>query len=546
MNGTTTKLLKSVVIVFCLSALIKNASAQNYGEVHGIFQADAQYYIEDSAIGAPVVPEKSLFNAFGDLTFTKGNFKAGLRYEAYNNVLLGYDVRYKGNGIAHRYASYTIDELEVTIGNFYEQFGSGLILRTYWEPTLGYDNAFDGVRLKYNPYKGIYLKGLIGKQRFFQTTGDGIVRGFDGEINLNETFAKLNEAKTKLTLGGSFVSKYQKDEDPILRLPENVGSWAGRFNIGRGKINVNGEYVYKYNDPSSINEFSYKFGDAALIQATYSQKGLGILLAAKRIDNMNFRSDRNANLTTLFINYLPSLTKYQTYRLATIYPYATQPNGEIGYEAEVSYQFKKNTVVGGEYGANLILNYSAASGLKTEEVDGKDLYKSDYGGIGNDYYRDASLEFTKKINKKWKFTAMGIYQFYDKDVVENQGAEQYDTVQAVILIADITHKLTEKHALRLEAQHLQTEDDFGSWMYGLLEYTYSPNWFVAIGDMYNYGNEDSDRRFHYLSLNAGYTKNTTRIALGYGKQREGIFCVGGVCRNVPASNGFTLSIGTSF
>jgi len=109
------------------------------------------------------------------------------------------------------------------------------------------------------------LKGLIGKQRFFQTTGDGIVRGFDGEINLNETFAKLNEAKTKLTLGGSFVSKYQKDEDPILRLPENVGSWAGRFNIGRGKINVNGEYVYKYNDPSSINEFSYKFGDAALI-----------------------------------------------------------------------------------------------------------------------------------------------------------------------------------------------------------------------------------------------------------------------------------------
>lgn len=237
------KYLKSVALFILLIVSSSKINAQNFGEVHGIFQADAQYYLEDSAIGAPAVPEKTLFNAYGDLTFTKGNFKAGLRYEAYNNVLLGYDIRYKGNGIAHRYASYTIDELEVTIGNFYEQFGSGLILRTYWEPTLGYDNAFDGVRLKYNPFKGIYVKGLIGKQRFFQTTGDGIVRGFDGEINLNETFSKLSEAKTKITLGGSFVSKYQKDEDPILRLPENVGSWAGKFNIGRGKVNVTGEYV---------------------------------------------------------------------------------------------------------------------------------------------------------------------------------------------------------------------------------------------------------------------------------------------------------------
>jgi len=34
--------------------------------------------------------------------------------------------------------------------------------------------------------------------------------------------------------------------------------------------------------------------------------------------------------------------------------------------------------------------------------------------------------------------------------------------------------------------------------------------------------------------------------LMYGKQREGIFCVGGVCRNVPASNGVTLTITSSF
>jgi hypothetical protein len=34
--------------------------------------------------------------------------------------------------------------------------------------------------------------------------------------------------------------------------------------------------------------------------------------------------------------------------------------------------------------------------------------------------------------------------------------------------------------------------------------------------------------------------------LGYGKRREGVFCIGGVCRAVPATNGFEISITSSF
>ena len=37
-----------------------------------------------------------------------------------------------------------------------------------------------------------------------------------------------------------------------------------------------------------------------------------------------------------------------------------------------------------------------------------------------------------------------------------------------------------------------------------------------------------------------------RFALGYGKKREGIFCVGGVCREVPASNGFNVRLSSNF
>src|SRR6185503_718377 len=113
----------------------------------------------DSTIGAKPVPEKMLMNAFANILYTKGNFTAGIRYESYLNTIQGFDSRYKGTGIPYRFASYKADELEVTVGNFYEQFGSGLVLRAYEEKGLGIDNAFDGIRLKYATH-GFYLKGL--------------------------------------------------------------------------------------------------------------------------------------------------------------------------------------------------------------------------------------------------------------------------------------------------------------------------------------------------------------------------------------------------
>ena len=88
----------------------------------------------------------------------------------------------------------------------------------------------------------------------------------------------MNEAKTQIIIGGSFVSKYQQDKDPVYNLPENVGAWASRLNISNGGFNINGEYAYKINDPSSANGFIYKPGEALFSSLTYSQKGFGIYL----------------------------------------------------------------------------------------------------------------------------------------------------------------------------------------------------------------------------------------------------------------------------
>ena len=100
--------------------------------------------------------------------------------------------------------------------------------------------------------------------------------------------------------------------------------------------------------------------------------------------------------------------------------------------------------------------------------------------------------------------------------------------------------------VRLELQNLTTKQDKQDWAQALLEYTINSHWFAAAFDQYNYGNEIVKDRFQYYGATVGFNKNANRITLSYGRQRAGIFCVGGICRQVPASNGITLSITSSF
>lgn len=536
--------------------------ASELGSVHGNFQIDAQYYQPDSLIGAPKVPEKFLSNAFGNINYSKGKFSAGMRYEAYNNVRQGFDARYKGQGIVNRFARYQTDVLDITIGNFYEQFGSGLTLRSYYEPGLLYDNSIDGIRVISSPLKGITLKGLTGKQRYFFSVGAGIVRGIDGEVNINELFDSIfGRKKTRVILGGSFVSKYQADQDPVLILPENVGCYGGRINIIREGFNFFTEYSYKINDPSADNSYSYKTGEAMFSSVSYATNGLSFLLQGKRIDNMSFRSDRNEALQSLLINYLPATTKQHTYSMLALNPYASQIKGEVGLMAEVQYKFQRGSVLGGKYGTEITVNYSQANGLNkipvSDSTTTQTFYKTRWDQVGESYYHDFFVEINKKFNKKWKGTFVYSNQFYNRNVIQfaadNAG---YTSLKAHIGVVDLTYKYKSSSSIRLEMQgliagnkNMVTNSNLvarGNWATALLEWTPTGNWFFAIYDQYNFGNPNPDLRIHYYLGTFGYNKDAHRISLSYGKQSAGIFCVGGVCRTVPASNGVTLSITSSF
>ncbi|MDR4987857.1 MAG: DUF6029 family protein [Bacteroidales bacterium] len=521
--------------------------------VWGNFQMDAQYYVPDSLIGAPDVPEKILMNGFANINFSYGGFALGLRYESYQNALLGYDPRYKGNGIPYRFASYTSEQLEVTVGNYYEQFGSGLIFRSYEDRNLGVDNAMDGIRLVYRPHQGITLRGVVGQQRLFFDTGPGIVRGFDARVNLNSVVPVLAEHRSQWTLGGSVVSRYQRDQNPLFHLPENVAAFAGSLSFIRGPVNITTEYAHKVNDPSAENNFIYKDGQALLVTGSYAVRGVGLLISAKRIDNMGFRSDRNALGNDLNINYLPPTTRQHLYSLSAMYPYATQPTGEMGFMGELTFTIPRQTSLGGPFGTTVTLNYSHARSIDKKPLHdtipvnqrGTKGYRSDFFRPGDEvYFEDVNIEINRRFSRNFRALFSYAYIFYNQNVIE--GYLDKENVYAHVFITDMSYRLPNRRNLRWEVQHLATRQDRQSWVMAMVEYSIAPNWFFAVSDQFNYANNDKDMRIHYYNIAAGYSKGANRFSLSYGKQREGIVCVGGVCRKVPASNGFSLTVTSSF
>jgi hypothetical protein len=526
-------------------------------KITGNFQLDGQMYLTDSIIGADPVPEKVRANAFANINYTNGGFSAGFRYEFYQFPLLDFEeIGYVGQGIPYFYAGYSHDYIEVTGGSFYEQFGNGLIYRSYEDRNLGFDNATMGVKVKGKPYKGVILTGIWGVQRnLFQMGGQ--IRGIDGDFSFSDMFAKLMENGIILGIGGSFISKYEKDNEPDYKLPENVSAAAARLKFGIKGFQLDAEYAFKINDPVFVNEYIYKSGNAFLLNMAYSMKGLGISLTAIRADNMDFRAQRSAQSNNFIINYVPSVTKAYTYALPALYPYGSQANGQIGFQAQVNYKIKKNSKVGGKYGTEISLNYSRIHGLKTEWVqEAKEIekmqytdgYKAEILGFGDLFYQDFNVEISRKFNTRWKFSLGYVYLVYNQEIIEGHAGEP--DVSSHSVIADLTCRINAKHALRMELQHQYSKENKGnnrgSWLYGQVEYTIAPRWFISILDRWNYGNADPEHRTHYYMVSGSFAYKTTKVTLSFGKQFQGILCVGGVCRKVPASYGLGLSVVTSF
>lgn len=582
-------LVLSLFSVFISSSWAQIRLSENVS-LSGSLQTDILFPQEDESIGTGTYKDWGLTNTYLDLNLLSKYVSAGARLEYLDYPLPGFERDFGGWGVPYIYVTGKFKGVELTVGDFYDQFGNGFIYRTYEERSLGVDNSLRGARLVIRPFKGINLKMLGGKQRYYwqhkgylwqkrywsNTVHDSYVFGADVELNVEQWFKRMQESNTYLTLGMSYVGRQEDDEtvltdsivsvDPVLvkrlDLPEIVNAYDFRVQLQKGNYNFMVNYAIKGCDPSSDNYYIYKNGSAVMLSGSYSKRGMSALIQAKRSDNMSYRSTRTMNgvSTASFINNMPVFSYQHTYNLATIYPYSTQTAGEWAFQGEFSYNFKRKTALGGKYGTNVKLNFSHIRSIygqfdNVARFKGTDGKKADFFDMsGGVYYQDAHIAIEKKLSKVFKLNLMYINQLYNPAA---NGHSDEKLVQSNIFIAEGKYQINKKVSLRAELQYLLASDyktysgqvaeplersNQGDWMFGLIELSIAPSFMFSVSDMYNVGATDN----HYYNVSGVYTHKSHRLQLGYGRTRKGYTCTGGVCREVPASKGATISYTYNF
>ncbi len=554
------------LVVLLLAFFAKNALAQDKkaeepkGKFSGNAQMNYNFYQRDTTIGATgLLYDHALSGGEGwvNLGYSQGTFEVGTRLDLFQNSQLHIPGRpYSGQGIGLIYAKKQINDLTITAGNFYEQFGSGVALRAYEDRALGIDNSLFGLRGVYQLNEKWQVKALTAVQKdlftFYAPTVKGV--NIEGNIGIKDS-AKAETASLTFLPGASVVNR-TLDEASMNDLVSTINT----LDIDKRFVPTYNDYIFQgyntiqYKSFSLYTEYNYKTREAIrnvagdLISKNgnvffgtlgYSRKGFGINAQYKRTENFWNRTTPNETRLQAAksnLGFLPPTSRQNSLRLPARYVAASQEISEQSFQVDVT------IAPSDELSFNS--NYS-----KMTDLNGGELFQ--------EFYQD----FT--INKGKNEYAGGI-QLVDYNIDFFQNKPGKPVVRTFTPFFEYTRRISRKQSLRVELQYLFTDrdkqlfpfllkdagralekQDYGDWAFALVEFNIAPNWSFAVSDMYNIKPTNGDPQ-HYPNAFVSYTKKTTRFTLAYAKQVAGIVCTGGVCRFEPAFSGARFGMTTSF
>lgn len=560
---------------FLLTSGVCLISAVGFSQLRVGFESNSQCYIDDNKIKLDTEEAKHRFrsNNYLKIDYRVKNFEFGIQGESYApKALLQYNPQLKDYHIGTAFARYnnTQKGIDITVGHFYEQFGSGLALRLWEDRALGINNALFGGRIKWNLQDIFQLKVLGGRQRIGMgfDFSKGFVLGSDAELDISQLLKKEDYT---LKIGGSFTMRNEDitKEQPLSK--KNTSVFGFRTDYSGEKFNFSGEYLYKTKDIHFEQEQFFpkvnRPGNALLINMGYNNNdNIAFNINLRRLENFRFFSQRNIadNIYNYgVINYIPALTKQYEHSLQNIYVYQAQPQivydgfpkkqGEIGGQFDLFYEAEAGSFLGGATGASFAINGSYWAGLKNDikTTTRKDKYGVEIEeielntpliGVGEKYYHDLAIEYRKSFTDNFTTVFSYLNQYYSSLPI----VQKPYIVKAHTISAEGMYFLSDTQSVRLEMQHQWANEDLKNWIGNTLEYIPNARWSFFVSDLYNYGNDEKDKRIHYYNVGTSFSYKTTRVALSYGRQRGGILCVGGICRIVPEAAGLTLNITTNF
>ena len=557
-----TRLMRHILpfLLLSLFGMVNSANGQQQGILSGNLEMNGNFFMRDSLIGADNTPQydNQLFgaDAWLQLNYSYLGFDIGVRFDMFNNSnLLNPLDSYSDQGIGRWYVHKKINRLDIQGGYIYDQIGSGIIFRSFEQRPLLIDNALFGVMLGYDITDDWQIKAFSGRQKQLFDLYGATIRGaaIDGYLLLGS-----EDKPISLAPGFGVVSRGYDDE-AINNVVEAVSTYTAQdrfdpqynsyafslyntLSTGGFSWYVEGAYKTKdiYNDPLAERvlfngevtqgKLVNKPGYVVYSSLSYAGSGLGIVAEVKRTESFTFRADPFVQLNRGLVNFLPPMTRVNTFRLTARYQAATQELGEMAYQLDVRYKFNK------QWSANI--NFSNITDLNQQLL-----------------YREIYTEVLFKPNRTWQILAGIQRQQYNQELYEvKPGVPLLETITPYM---EFLYKFSRRKAIRAELQLMSTDQDYGSWLFGLAEFTMAPHWTFTVSDMFNFDPKkkensgtlkpgEKEKAIHFPRFDVFYTYRSNRFSLSYVKQVEGVVCTGGICRLEPAFSGVKVTVNSTF
>lgn len=557
--------MKRILLVLTALVAALTVSAQiQFGEKGGYMtiglESNNILYVNDAKLGT-TYPSKFGSNDYLKLDYVNGRFSVGVQGEAYLPALQGYD-DLRNNGfdkpkvmLASKYIQWQDANYSVMVGDVYDQFGNGLIFRSFEDRQLGINNSIEGGRVTATFGNIVSVKALFGRPRLY-SSANGYSRGWIGSQYARSTVGGadlsvslsdiIGSEELMMSIEGSYVNRrerldrelngmnYGTDYFPYFELTSpDLNMYSARLNLDYKGFTLRGEYAGKGKDISSGAVLGKAAkGSAVLAELGYNVGGLSVSAQVRRLEMMGTSLSLYGNLGVMgnTLNYLPALTRQHTYMLAALNPCQMNAEGELAVQADVYYTLRSKQSRQRYW--NFHANYSTAYTLKSYQTA---------SGKRELLWSDVNVDVERQWNKQWKTTLMFSRQEWNTS--HGQGpALPSTTYVSNIFVGDVMYKINKKFSLRMEAQYLLSNDYEGDWVAGLVEFNVAPHWSVFFSDMYNLGTTKTN----YYNGGLSFTHNRTRVQVSYGRNRAGYVCSGGVCRYQPAYTGVNLMLTTSF
>ena len=541
------KLSRIIAFIIVIMSFISSNFAQEI-EISGTntlkFGAGTEWAGESKDIEI----EKQYLEDWIDIDITKGDFSMGFRFEASEESEFGETFK----RFPYKYFAFNKGNYSVRVGDFYGIFGRGTVLDLREEKASFFNNSISGAKVEFdNDY--FFFQALGGKGNFRYINDidplnqsieemDNSVMGADGSVSITDIF-EIEDYSFNLGLSYLFMEGDETNNNQYLY----EDSYVKKSEIGAVNMTANLYDFEFYNEYAIKTTYTTpaKKGWANYSSLSYGTEGIGVTLEFK--DYYQFAANPNSvtsgfapyqNPSQVIIDHSSHLLKNNLH--------IVNVNDEIGYQIQIRSSYFKNI--------DLSL-LAAISSLHDEDSFIPELDDDSYLP-----YKD--VWFDARYNMKRSSFLLGGGLSYDtplsKDAnsVTIPGVTDPDMIYSynrITIMGEYDFEIDENSSFKILSDYQLVDHNISAtthnWndIYLSVEYSYSKYGYLNISVINTSEEVAEGSPDTWVGYEAGIKlADNHKLELFYGRERAGIKCSGGACRQVPEFDGFKLTLTSTF